>query len=255
MADAASGFPNWVDLGTSDLAGATAFYSALFGWTPEVSPDPAYGGYTIFTLGGEPVAGAGALLNDTQPVAWSSYFATSSADTAATRVAEAGGTILMEPFDVGDQGRMAVFLDPAGATFSVWEPGSMTGAELLDAPGALTWNELITRDVDGSVAFYGEVFGWTARAQPLHDVPYLVWERGGRMVGGLMPMVGDSWPADMSAHWMIYFAVEDCDATAARAFRLGGSVPASPTTTPMGRYAVINDPQGATFSILADLRR
>ncbi len=254
MTEPAPGFPNWVDLGTSDLGAATAFYTGLFGWEAQVSTDPAYGGYTTFTLDDEPVAGAGPLFNDSQPVVWSSYFATDDADGVAYRVDRAGGKVLMAPFDVGDQGRMAVFLDPAGATFSVWEPGRMRGAGMLDAPGALTWNELTTRDVDGSVAFYGEVFGWVGRHRPLGGNPYVVWELDGRMVGGLMPMVGDDWPADLAAHWMVYFAVDDCDATAARAARLGGTVPVPPTTMPMGRFAVLNDPQGAYFSILADMR-
>lgn len=254
MSAPAPGFANWVDLGTSDLATATAFYAGLFGWEPQVSPDPRYGGYTIFTLDGETVAGAGPLFDPAQPVAWSSYFATDDADETARRVGAAGGKVLAAPFDVGDQGRMASFLDPAGAPFGVWEGRAMPGAELLDSPGALTWNELTTRDVDAAIAFYGAVFGWTGREQNLGDTPYVVWERDGHMVGGLMPMIGDIWPADLPAHWMVYFAVDDCDAAADRAAALGGVVSVPPTNIPMGRFAVLNDPQGAVFSVLADVK-
>jgi uncharacterized protein len=251
MAEIAPGFPSWVDLGTSDVAAAREFYTGLFGWTAHVPPDPEYGGYTVFNKDGLPVAGAGALFNPGQPTAWSTYIATDDADGVAAAVEAAGGKVLMAPFDVGDQGRMGVFLDQAGAPFSVWEPMTMRGAELFDAPGSLTWSELTTRDVEGAKAFYRAVFGWTAREQEIGADPYVVWELDGRAVGGMMPMIGDVWPADLPPHWMIYFAVEDCDASADRAAVLGGTVSVPPTSFPLGRFAVLNDPQGAVFSILA----
>jgi hypothetical protein len=250
MVEPAPGFPNWVDLGTSDLAGATAFYSELFGWTARVSADPAYGGYTVFTLGDAPVAGAGPLMSPSQPATWSSYFATSDADGDARRVEAAGGKVLVAPFDAGDEGRMAVFHDPAGAPFSVWQGYTMPGAGVLDAPGALCWSELVTRDVDGSRAFYGAVFGWSARAQPMGDTPYLTWEKNGRLLGGLLPMTGPGWPVDLPPHWMVYFAVVDCATVAAHAVELGGSVSRPPTPFAWGRYAILRDPQGAAFSVL-----
>lgn len=246
----ASGFPTWVDLGTSDLAAATAFYGDLFGWAPNVSPDEQYGGYTIFTLDGVPVAGAGPLMNPSQPVTWSSYFADPDADAAAARVEAAGGKVLVAPFDVGDQGRMAVFGDPAGAPFSVWQPLAMTGAEVFDVPGALTWTELVTRDVDGSESFYGAVFGWCAEHAEMSYGPYLVWRRDDRPAAALKPMVGDAWPTDLAAHWLSYFAVADCAAAAARAAELGGRVVDPPATFEFGRFATLTDPQGARFAIL-----
>lgn len=244
------GVPNWVDLGTADLDDAIRFYSALFGWTAQVDGDE-YGGYTTFLLGAHPAAGAGPLFGEGQPTAWSTYIATDDADETAHRVDLAGGKVLVAPFDVGDQGRMAAFLDPAGAPFSVWETGTMRGAEVFDMPGALTWNELTTRDVEGAKAFYGQVFGWSFRDSSMAGVPYVVWERNGETIAGMQPMIGDLWPADLSPHWMIYFAVRDCDASAHLAARLGGRVVHPPTSFPMGRYAVLEDPQGGTFSILA----
>jgi predicted enzyme related to lactoylglutathione lyase len=244
------GVPNWIDLGTADLDDAKRFYTALFGWTAEVSGDE-YGGYTTFSLGGRAVAGAGPLFGEGQPTAWSTYVATHDADAIAARVDAAGGKVLVAPFDVGDQGRMAAFLDQAGAPFSVWEPGTMPGAEIFDVPGALTWNELTTRDVDGSVAFYSAVFGWAARASSVGGAPYVVFEQGGETIAGLQPMLGDDWPDDLPPHWMIYFSVADCDRTAEHAYALGGRIVGRPVTFPMGRYAVLEDPQGGTFSILA----
>lgn len=244
------GVPNWVDLGTADLADATRFYTELFGWTAHVSGEQ-YGGYTIFNLRGRPVAGAGPLFGEGQPTAWSAYVATDDADAVAARVEAAGGKVLVAPFDVMEQGRMSAFLDRTGAAFSVWEPGTMPGAEVFDVAGALTWLELATRDVEGSKAFYGSVFGWTARESPMMGPPYQVWELNGQTVAGMLPMEGPGWPDDLSPHWMIYFAVDDCDDTAALARDLGGRVVGTPESLAMGRYAVLQDPQGGTFSVLA----
>ena len=215
------GVPNWVDLGTADLEDAKRFYSGLFGWDAYVSPEPESGGYTTFLLDGRPVAGAGPLFGEAQPTAWSTYIATTDSDTIATRVEAAGGRVLVAPFDV---------------------------------PGALTWNELTTRDVEGSKKFYGAVFGWAARDSSVAGLPYVIWEHGGQTIAGMQPMIGNEWPDDLPPHWMVYFAVADCDDSAGLAQHLGGRVINPPTSFPMGRYAVIEDPQGGVFSILAAAR-
>jgi predicted enzyme related to lactoylglutathione lyase len=129
------------------------------------------------------------------------------------------------------------------------------GAEIFDVPGAVTWNELVTRDVEGSAAFYREIFGWTARASSVGGAPYVVFERDGATVAGLQPMIGPDWPDDLPPHWMIYFAVADCDATVEHAYALGGQVVQPPTTSAMGRYAVLEDPEGGRFSVLATNQR
>jgi predicted enzyme related to lactoylglutathione lyase len=243
------GVPNWVDLGTADLDDATRFYTALFGWEAEVSGEE-YGGYTTYRLDGRAAAGAGPLYGEGQPTAWSTYIATDDADETAARVEAAGGKVLVPPFDVMYQGRMAAFLDQAGAPFSVWQAGTMRGADVFDVPGALTWNELTTRDVEGSAAFYGAVFGWVARERSMGGMDYIVWEHEGRQIAGMQSMDGDQWPHDLPPHWMIYFSVADCDDSAAYAQQLGGRILHPPTTLPIGRYAIVADPQGGTFSIL-----
>jgi uncharacterized protein len=253
MTASTPGFPTWVDLGTADLADAKRFYTRLFGWTADVSGEE-FGGYTTFLLNGLPVAGAGPLYGEGQPTAWSTYVAATDADAVAARVAAAGGKVLVAPFDVLDQGRMAAFLDQAGAPFSVWEPAMLRGAEVFDVPGAVTWNELVTRDVYGSKAFYNAVFGWVPRDSSVGGVPYVIWENAGASVAGMQPMIGPNWPADLPPHWMIYFAVTHCDESTARAHHLGGRVLQSPTSFAMGRYAVIEDPQGGVFSILSPHR-
>ena len=249
MSHPTPGVPNWVDLGTADLGDATRFYTGLFGWEADVSGEE-YGGYTTFRLDGRAAAGAGPLYGEGQPTAWSTYVATDDADEIAARVEAAGGKVLVAPFDVMYQGRMAAFLDQAGAPFSVWQPGTMKGADVFDVPGALTWNELTTRDVEGSAAFYGAVFGWVARESSMGGLPYIVWEHQGDTIAGMQPMDSGEWPDDLPPHWMVYFAVGDCDDAAALAQSLGGRVLRPPTSLPIGRYAVLQDPQGGTFSIL-----
>jgi uncharacterized protein len=253
MSASTPGSPTWVDLGTPDLEDAKRFYTELFGWTADVS-GADFGGYTTFLLDGVPVAGAGPLLGDGQPTAWSTYIATADADTTAAMVVSAGGKVLVPPFDVIDLGRMAAFLDPAGAPFSVWQPFAMRGAGVFDRPGALTWNELNTHDVEGARAFYGSVFGWAFRNSELYGVPYLVAKLNETPISGLVSMDGAGWPTDMPPHWLVYFAVADCEAATERAQSLGGRVLRPPTNLPIGRYAILSDAQGGMFAILAGNR-
>lgn len=250
MSAAIPGTPNWVDLGSPDLETSRGFYSDLFGWNANVSSDPQYGGYTIFTKDDKAVAGAGALSSDNQVPAWSTYVATDDADVVTARVRDNGGTVVTPPMDVGQEGRMAVFTDPDGTPFSVWQAGNMSGAQLLSAPGALTWNELTTHDPARAKAFYHAVFGWGAQDNPADGVTYTTFTLDGQPVSGMMPMSGEAASADLPPLWMVYFAVEDCDATARRARTLGGEVAVPPTDNVQGRFAVLNDPQGTVFSII-----
>jgi uncharacterized protein len=247
----APGVPSWVDLATPDLEGTRAFYSALFGWTPMVSPEPEAGGYTNFLLDGKAVAGVGPIMGEGQPPAWTTYVATDNVDETTNLVEKAGGHVLLAPMDVMEYGRMAVFMDPTGAAFAAWQAGTHQGAELFNEPGSLAWNELATRDPDGAKTFYGEVFGWEAEDSAMGTVAYTTWTLDDRQIGGMMPMIGDDWPPDLPPHWMVYFAVADTDTTVAEATRLGGIVTVTPTDLPVGRFAVLSDPQGAVFSVIA----
>lgn len=243
------GTPCWVDIGTSDLEGAVEFYSKLFGWSIEIGP-PEIGRYSMATLQGKSVA---ALADQQVPgmVAWATYISVADVDETITRIERAGGSIVAPAMDVMDAGRMAVATDVGGSFFSIWQAKENIGAEIVNEAGSLVWNELTTRAVDESVAFYGDVFGWTTQLDPMPDGwDYTTFLRDGHPVAGLMPMVGDMWPAELPNHWMVYFAVDDCDATAARCTELGGQVPVPPTDIPPGRFAVLNDPQGGHFSIM-----
>ncbi len=140
--------PMWVDLATSDASAARAFYSKLFGWKIDVNPDPQYGGYGMAEVGGKRVAGIAPKMSPEAPTAWSIYIGTDDADDLAKKVQAAGGKVTAPPFDIGDQGRMAVFQDPTGAFISAWQPRAMKNAALATGdPGTFGWAELSSRGV------------------------------------------------------------------------------------------------------------
>jgi uncharacterized protein len=251
VSEYAPGTPSWVDLASPDPDASARFYGGLFGWdAAETGPVEETGGYRMLQLRGRNVAGLGPTQSETQPAMWTTFVGTDDADAVAARVRDAGGQVVMEAFDVLGVGRMAVFADPGGAYFSVWQPQAHHGADLVNEPGALSWNELATRDIDGAKAFYAAVFGWDAETNAYGETSYSEWKLGGRSIGGMIAM-NEQWPADVPSHWMVYFAVEDADAAVARAEELGGRVAVPPTDTPAGRFAVLNDPHGAVFSVIA----
>ena len=243
------GTPSWVEVGTSDIDGAVTFYEGLFGWNVAES-QPDTGGYRLAMLRDRPVAGISPLMSEGQPVAWSTYVATDDADGSAEKAKANGGQVLAGPMDVMELGRMVFFMDPAGAALGAWQANQFAGAGLVNEPGSFTWNELATRDIDASHAFYSAVLPWTYEEQDFGGMKYTLWKVGDQMVAGGMPM-GDEFPAEVPSYWAVYFAVDDTDATAQRATELGGTVIRQPSDIPdVGRFAVLADPQGAVFSIL-----
>jgi uncharacterized protein len=249
----APGTPCWVDLGSPDLDASVGFYGGLFGWdVPESENAEQTGGYRQAMLRGKPVAGMMPLMQEGQPVAWSSYVSVADADVVAGKVRDAGGTVMAEPMDVMGLGRMAIFADPAGAVFGVWQPGTFIGAEVVNEPGALSWNELNTRDLEAAREFYGAIFGWTFEARDMGAAgSYTTINLGGSPVGGILNMTERGVPADVPAHWQLYFAVENTDATVEQAKQGGGSVMVEPVDIPVGRFAILTDPHGASFAVIA----
>jgi predicted enzyme related to lactoylglutathione lyase len=242
-----AGTPAWVDIGVPDLNAAAAFYGGLFGWELDEGSEET-GGYRQARLRGKAVAGFGPQMNPGPP-AWSTYIATTDADATAAAVAEHGGKVLVPVMEVMDFGRMAVFVDPAGTAFSIWEAGTHPGAELANEPGSVCWNELTTRDPEGAKAFYGAVFGWTFADHDMGGFSYTEWKLDGRTIGGMMPMVGPEWDG-LPDHWMVYFSVDGTDAACEQVTALGGTVSVPPFDLPQGRVAVVNDPAGSFFSII-----
>ena len=264
------GVPCWLDTSQPDPEAAVDFYSGVFGWEFEdVMPAGSEGKYFIARLNGGDVAAVGSIPESVpQTAMWNTYVWVDSADETASRVRDAGGGVVMEPFDVMDFGRMAVFTDPEGAAFCVWQAKEHKGAQVVNEPGSLNFNGLNTRDVDGAKAFYGSVFGWqTLKLEGgfemwilpgygdylERDDPELrkrVAEVGGPtgfedVVASINPIADDR--PDVPAHWSVTFAVDDADAVANRATELGGKVVVPPFDAPWVRMTVLSDPQGATF--------
>jgi predicted enzyme related to lactoylglutathione lyase len=242
------GTPSWVDLTTPDPAAAKTFYGGLFGWEArDTGTVEQTGGYAMFTLRGKQVAGVGPVMDPNQPAVWSTYISSDDADASVAKAKAAGAMALVEPMDVMDAGRMAVVAHPAGGIVGIWEPRSHIGAELVNEPGALTWNQLHTRDQEGAMAFYGDVFGWT-RGE-LAGMPVINLGEDG--IGGIMDMPPGA-PDQAPAFWMAIFAVDDADESAAKASELGGSVAAPPGDIEgVGRFALLADPQGVYFGVIA----
>lgn len=248
----APGTPSWVDLSTPDIEASVSFYESLFGWEIPESPNAEQtGGYRTVTSAGKAVAGMMPLMAEGQPPAWSTYVSVDDADATAARVTGAGGVVHAPPMDVLDLGRMAVFGDPTGAAFGVWQPGSHKGAQLVNEPVSLCWNELNTRDPDAATEFYGAVFGWSAEASEMGGIDYNTFKRpGDEGVAGMIDMRGRV-PDHVPAHWLTYFAVDDADATIAKATELGAHNPVGPVDIPIGRFAILADPQGAHFAVIS----
>lgn len=248
----APGTPSWVELGgIPDIEAATDFYGGLFGWDVPASENADQtGGYRLATLRGKPVAGMMPSMGEGQPPAWTTYVSVEDADAVAAKVGEAGGTVIAAPMDVMDLGRMAVFVDQAGAAFGVWQPGTFVGAEIVNESNAVVWNELNTRDPEAARSFYGAVFGWGFEGREFEAGTYTSIKLGESSVGGMIDITGRA-PDEVPPHWLVYFAVDDTDATVARATESGGELMLEPfDIAEVGRIAIIKDPFGAVFAVM-----
>ena len=242
------GTPSWIDLGTEDVDKTSAFYSELFGWTVEDLGIDA-GNYRMAKLRGKEVAGLGPSMGG--PAAWATYVTTADVSVTADTVVANGGTVVMPPLQVFEAGHMAVFTDAEGAFFSAWQPGKSIGCELTLEPGTLCWNELNSRDQKKAIAFYGAVFGWKADVQEAGGTTYasLTLADGESVVGGCLQMTDEM--QGIPPHWMVYFAVDDCEKAVGDVERLGGHVTLPPFDIPnVGRNAVVTGPHGEVFSVI-----
>jgi uncharacterized protein len=244
--------PIWVDLSSTDAAGSREFYAKLFGWAVEASPDPQFGGYAVAKIGDKDVAGIGPAQAPDQPSAWAVYIGSQDAEETARKVEAGGGTVVAPPFDVADQGRMAVFQDPTGAFISAWQPKSMAGAQLMGVANTFGWAELSSRGIDKAIPFYQEVFGWSARKSPMSEeggMDYTEFQLGGESIAGGMEM-SSMVPAEVPSYWMVYFTVDDVDKSFKDATEAGGQEMMAPQDFPGGRFAIVSDPQGGVFGVL-----
>ena len=244
---------NWVDLATTDTEAAKKFYTGLFGWSFADLPAGESMVYTMLYLDGKDVAGLGQLAEEQQaqgiPPHWMSYVSVTSADEVAKKVKALGGQVIMEPFDVLDSGRMAVIQDPTGAMLSLWQPRTHIGARVANVPVSLSWNELATTDTAEAGRFYSQLFDWEMQVNESGPMIYTTFINQGRMNAGMMKIPAD-W-GNIPPHWLVYFAVAGCKQSAEKAQALGATVLVPPTDAgDVGRFAVIQDPQGAVFAII-----
>jgi hypothetical protein len=252
------GVPCWVDTWRAEAGPTARFYAELFGWELAGDEDGQAESYVIASLRGRDVAGIGSPLPEAAsaaPPAWTTYIWVDDADQTAAKVREAGGTVLAEPFDSLDGGRMAILADPAGAAFGAWAPGEHRGAGIVNEAGAWAMSFLQTPDPEAAGRFYGEVFGWETESfgpatmfrlpgffggEPSQPVPRDV-------VATMMPAEDET----TQARWAVNFWVTDVAAVAAKTRELGGTVveePAEIPGVPM-KEGVIADPEGAMVSV------
>ncbi|HVV13146.1 VOC family protein [Amycolatopsis sp.] len=240
------GTPCWVDLMVADPERADRFYGELFGWET-ADQGEEYGHYRIALLEGRSVAAFGPKPPGMEqvPSVWTTYLAAADVDKTTARITEAGGQVLMPPGDVGDSGRMAMVVDPAGAAFGLWQAKENVGLQHVNVPGTLVWNECMNRDFDRAKAFYSQVFGYHLGDISNADFSYATLDLDGRPIGGLGGISeGDS-------HWSTYFGVADTDASVAKIVELGGSVSREPMDSPYGRMAQVADDQGVAFNVIS----
>lgn len=248
----AHGMPSWVDLATTDVAGAETFYSGMFGW--EATQEPADESiYSMQRINGKDVAGIYEQREDQaasgMPPAWTTYITVDDVDARPAKVGSAGGTIIAEPFDVMDAGRMSIVGDPTGGVVAFWRPKQNIGAHLVNEHGLITWSELISSDVAASTKFLEDVLGVTTAPMPNAPGEYTMVMVEGAPVAGLMQRPEKM--GEVPSHWMVYFEVRDADLAAAKAAATGGTVVVPPFDPGPGRIVVLQDPQGATFGVIA----
>jgi len=241
------GTPCWVDLAVPDLQAAQRFYGPVLGWD-FADTGEEYGHFTICQVEGRAAAGIGPLVQEGQPSAWTLYFATADVDATAKLAGDRGGSVIAGPMDIPGNGRMAVAVDPSGAVFGLWQAAGQIGAEVVNQPGGLVWEDGRVTDVEGAREFYTALFGFTYA--PVPGLPLEVYgtaDLDGRPVGGLGGML--EVPEGTPSHWLVYFGVESVDAAVAAATAGGGRVIGPAQDSPFGRMATVADPFGAVFAL------
>lgn len=246
----------WPECGTTDAAGAKQFYSGLLGWTWKDIPMGDAGTYHIAELRGSEVAALYTLDDKMKqagvPPHWAAYVNVASADETAAKAQALGGKLIMGPFDVMEHGRMAILMDPIGATFCAWQAKKHCGVGMLGEPGSLGWTQLNASDTGKAKAFYTALLGWTTSEMASPDgSTYTTWQKGDGPAGGMMAMPpGTGAPS----HWLTYWMVADARAAHAKAESLGAKTLVPPMDVPgMLTFAVMQDPQGVMFAVMSTL--
>ena len=244
------GAVTWIDLSTPDVKAAAEFYQELLGWSDVVVSPTPMGDYYIGVVGDRQVGGMMGQepeLAGTPPM-WTVFVYADDVDATAARVADAGGTVLTQPFDI-PEARIAVVADPAGAMFGLFGGPEIEGEFYSEEIGRVCWAELMTRDPDAVKGFYGDLFGWQPVTESAAGNPYTTFKLGDEMAAGMM-MMPDEVPPEVPPYWSVYFTVADCVGTERRVAEMGGEVYVSTMKLDMGKFATFTDPQGANFNIM-----
>ena len=243
--------PVWTDLAATDPKAAAKFYSAVFGWKVEVSPDPQYGGYATAQAHGKDVAGITPKQMEQQPSAWTVYIGTANAAETAKKAEAAGAKIIAPVMEVGDQGHMAIIQDPSGAYLGLWQAGKMHGSQSTGV-NSMGWAELNARGFNKAEPFYKNLFGWGEKKSPMGEGQpgeYTEFQLHGESIAGGTEM-NEMVPAEVPSYWLVYFNVENVDKAFDKVIAEGGKEMLSPMDMPGGRFAIVSDPEGAAFGLL-----
>jgi uncharacterized protein len=243
-------YPNgtfcWIDLGTTDVSGARSFYRALLGWQFDEAGE---GNYTICRLDGHEVAGIHAHSEE-EGTGWSSAISVEDLDATLSRAEALGATVAVDSMEVSGTARMAVIRDPIGAEVTLWQPKGFLGARLVNEVGTWHWNELVTSDLDGAAAYYSGLFGWSAD-KVTAGIPRVSFALDRLLIGGAHgPVPGE----DDAPRWTVSFRVANADQAVATVEQLGGRVMLPPMDVPAGRFSVVSDLAGASFTVTAVAR-
>lgn len=242
----------WPELGTINPDAAKSFYSSLFGWRAQDLPMPGMV-YTMLQLEGRDVAALYGLTPEQTsqgyPPSWLCYVSVNNADEITKKVQELGGKVMVEPMDVPEAGRAALFQDPQGAIFGIWQPGKHIGARFVNEVGTLCWTELATSDEKAATEFYTKLFPWKSENMPNPKLKYTIFKNAGQPGAGMYQITPEM--KGMPTCWLVYFAVSDCDQTVADAKSKGAIVMLPPENIPnVGRFSMLIDPQGAMFAVI-----
>lgn len=247
---AAHGHPSWLDLTTTDVDAAQDFYRTLLGWVMTCTRTPA-GDHHVGSVGDREVAGmmAESPQRSGTPPVWTLCFYVDDIAHTVARIVSAGGRVLEDPFEIFEGTRMRVVADPGGATFALLSGQPQPGPYLSTDIGSVSWFELMTRSPETAVDFYATVFGWSTTTQDAGGNPYTTFTLDETEVAGMIE-TPDNVPADVADSWSPYFTVDDCAASEKLATEYGAQVILPATSTPVGPFAVLADPQGAVFQIM-----
>ncbi len=240
---------SWADVGTYDTEKGKSFYMELFGWEKQEMPMGGGMTYTMFHQDGENVAALSPMLPDAAeqgiPPAWTNYITVDDVDAIVDPIKGNGGSIVHGPMDVFENGRMLILQDPTGAHVALWQPKTHIGADIINKPGAMMWNELATKDIEKAKDFYSKVLGWEYEVD---DTGYIMIKNNGRMNGGILQM--DESYGEMPSAWTVYFNVDDFEASTKKVEELGGKIMVQAEAPGVGPFAVITDPTGAALTIM-----